>query len=760
MNKNELNKYRWHLAAILLLGCLGLFVQSAAAHAVPVTTNPRANSRLEEPPDELEIRFNEPIVPELSQIMILTQAGDEVAIGPLQSSEDNVRLFTDLPPLEDGSYLVSWQVLSAVDGHTTSGTYSFGLGAEAAPVAEDATVLAQLSPLSAAARWLTATAVALILGFFSFQLFIWQPIFRGLDDLDEAEIVLNQQQPLRGLKLVRAGFILLLIALLLIFIDQATSFNLFAGGNISAWLGTQFGRMWLLRLVLSGLGFLLLWQLSKMQASWLTWLGFALGIGLALTVSMISHSAALLQNSLGATAVDLTHTLGAAIWAGGLLYLALSLHQARGLNKSSQLWLSLSLILNFSALAAASVGVLLLSGGYLAGLHIGSWTKLIGTAYGIVLLSKIGLAIVSFGLAGINLLYIKPRLSRAYDEPDAASGNGILNRFQLIVRLETITAFLILLAAGILTDYQRGLDAPILGDAAGRTVLRDTVDDLTVELTIEPALVGWNTFDVVLFDADGNPVADASEIAYRFTILGRSTGANEGSGELQENGRYRLEGNFISLISEWQIELAIRRPGSFDTFVPFRVEAGVGGEIRNAENSIRPLERAASFLTLIGSLGTGVLIVLLAIGFGFVAVRAAKQEWQLAPLLLLSILAFWLGAGQLFTFFDEEYTPSKFLTNPILPDSASVTEGQLLFEANCVVCHGEQGYGDGPAALTLNPPPVDFTAGHTETHPDGDLFYWIRNGVEDTAMPAFGDKFSREETWHLVNYVRRLSVAQ
>ena len=285
-----------------------------------------------------------------------------------------------------------------------------------------------------------------------------------------------------------------------------------------------------------------------------------------------------------------------------------------------------------------------------------------------------------------------------------------------------------------------------------------TDEELKVELAIEPALVGWNTFDLALFDEAGNQITDAEEVVYRFTILGRSTGANEVMAERLEDGRYRLEGNFISLFSNWQIELAIRRPGVFDTFVPFRVEAGVGGEIRDGEQTIRPLEQAATFLTLIGSLGTGTLIVLLAIGWGFVSTKAAKQEWQLVPLLMMSILAFWLGASQLFTFFDEEYTPSKFITNPVLPEASSIAEGLRLFNENCVVCHGELGYGDGPAALTLNPPPVDFTAGHTSTHPDGDLYYWIRNGVEDTAMPAFGEKFSREETWHLVNYVRRLSV--
>jgi mono/diheme cytochrome c family protein len=30
-------------------------------------------------------------------------------------------------------------------------------------------------------------------------------------------------------------------------------------------------------------------------------------------------------------------------------------------------------------------------------------------------------------------------------------------------------------------------------------------------------------------------------------------------------------------------------------------------------------------------------------------------------------------------------------------------------------------------------------------------------GIENMPMPAFGDRLTTEEGWHLVNYVRRLS---
>jgi hypothetical protein len=44
-----------------------------------------------------------------------------------------------------------------------------------------------------------------------------------------------------------------------------------------------------------------------------------------------------------------------------------------------------------------------------------------------------------------------------------------------------------------------------------------------------------------------------------------------------------------------------------------------------------------------------------------------------------------------------------------------------------------------------------------DIHTDGDIFYWIQNGVsQGSPMPAFKAKLTDDEIWHVVNYVRRL----
>ncbi|MCB0012609.1 MAG: c-type cytochrome, partial [Anaerolineales bacterium] len=369
--------------------------------------------------------------------------------------------------------------------------------------------------------------------------------------------------------------------------------------------------------------------------------------------------------------------------------------------------------------------------------------------------AKLGLMLPLLLAAAVNLLYIKPRLRQA--EAAGPAAQAILRRFNNYVRAEAILAFLIILAAGFLTDAQRGADAPLLADEGGRAILQQQVEDLTFTMTIEPALVGNNVFDIAVTDAAGQPVSDISEMDIRFTFLEQSLGASEAVPEELDTGLYRLEGAFISLIGEWQVEVAVRRPGSYDAFAPYRLNAGLGGAIQDAQAERSLWDALASTTTLLNNAIIGFGLILLGlIWFGF-TFRVADSRVQLIPLLAFSLAAFWIGGQQLNTFFGTEYTPSKFLNNPVLPDQTSIQQGQAAFEAECASCHGIQGLGNGEAALGLNPAPANFTDGHTDAHSDGDLFFWIRNGKEGTAMPAFNEQYTETETWHIVNYVRRLS---
>ncbi len=91
--------------------------------------------------------------------------------------------------------------------------------------------------------------------------------------------------------------------------------------------------------------------------------------------------------------------------------------------------------------------------------------------------------------------------------------------------------------------------------------------------------------------------------------------------------------------------------------------------------------------------------------------------------------------------------------NPVKPTQDSIARGKLLFQQNCVQCHGIDGRGDGPQAAQLSPAPSDFRQ-HMPLHTDPQFYAFIHDGYAGTAMPAFGSAFSPTDIWNLVNFLR------
>ena len=99
---------------------------------------------------------------------------------------------------------------------------------------------------------------------------------------------------------------------------------------------------------------------------------------------------------------------------------------------------------------------------------------------------------------------------------------------------------------------------------------------------------------------------------------------------------------------------------------------------------------------------------------------------------------------------------ARFVRNP-LPDTQDVVSaGGQTFQANCAICHGPRGLGDGPAAFTLSPRPVNLQV-HVPQHAEGEIFYWISEGVAGTGMPAWKEKLSDDQRWQIIRYLQALA---
>ena len=99
--------------------------------------------------------------------------------------------------------------------------------------------------------------------------------------------------------------------------------------------------------------------------------------------------------------------------------------------------------------------------------------------------------------------------------------------------------------------------------------------------------------------------------------------------------------------------------------------------------------------------------------------------------------------------------PAEFagLTNPL--DEEAAVDGAEVFKNNCGSCHGEQGHGDGPAGMALEPKPKNLAV-LAPTVADDYLFWRINTGKPGTAMIAWKGVLTDEQIWQVIGFVRTL----
>jgi copper transport protein len=757
------------LALLLLLA----LAPAALAHATLVRSEPAANAVLSSSPSEIHLWMSEPLVTGISTIQILDSQGQPVTLGQVMvGGNDGAEMWASLPPLGNGTYLVSWRAFSAVDGHTTEGTFPFSVGVASATSAASASSAPPASPVTIAWRWLLFLSQAAVAGMITFRWWVWGPAAQAV-----GEAAAPAFPPPFAQRYLRLMLGLAALGATGLFVRQVLAASggsladLFTGRlPIGALLSSRLGTAWFGRLAtLGGLAIIsadivnLDLRPAARGAVWPRIVHYGslwLAALLLYFTTASSHSAALTASSWFSLpeAADWTHLAATAMWVGGLLpFLVVFPGAVRRIgNESTRTALVRELVFRYSTLAAFGVGLMLLSGIYLGELHVGGWDRLFDSSYGQTLLLKVSLVAVMMALGGLNLVWVKPGLeaearrqslggeSQEGEAPPARI--SYTKWFWRLVSAEAVTGILVLAAAGWLTELPRGADASAIGP--GHLRLAGQADDLRLSLTLSPAQQGPNQFDVRL-----SPAADGT-VSLRFSSLDRALGSTEVLLDETAPGEYGTNNATLNLAGDWQIEAIVRRPDAYDAYADFEVFVRPDGRISTGRRSS---DWAQLFVPFAG-LFAGLALVAGGTAWLIIAGRAARSQWSYYGLLAFAFVAALAGGRTLLRFFTDT-TPASTLTNPAQPDAVGLVTGQTIYQEKCLDCHGKSGGGDGPLAATLDPlPPQPFATGRAAHAQDGDLYWWTQNGVLGSAMPAFRSVLSDGQAWNVVNYIKTLGA--
>lgn len=515
---------RW-LARLTVVGfsvlvAVAFPTSDASAHAVFVSATPQPGAALRAPPAAVRLVFSEPLDVSLSGIDMYASSGRPVQARSAQAQPTNPRVYKIvLPPLRPDRYTVVWHTVSAIDGHTRRGSYTFTVDrpdGSRPPIGHDAAAGPRAPPQvptsgQAAGKWLGLAGLFLLAG----------SVLVGM---------LGARLDLDGVAGVRPRLCRLLVAgaggLVAGTVGEVVSAWVPTGWDVSSLgsiLSNPVGRWWEIRLAVTAI-VVVAWSRSAWPGRLPVRYVQAIGIGaLALSFAETSHGAASALPTLG-LGYEFVHVLASSVWLGGAIAVASVWVLARRASVGDRG----TLLRRYSVVAGVAVPAVLASGLGNAVLELGAVQDLVRSSYGVSLLAKLVAVLVLIGIAALNAVVLRPaweagrfrgrRLNRTI-AIEAALGLAVLVPTAVLgmlapsrpsdearVAAKTIQARSDPARAftGSTRVHGRAADVTVTPDAAGVNAVQVEVDGTYAASTLRVSITGPGRTQTVDLDRTGH----------------------------------------------------------------------------------------------------------------------------------------------------------------------------------------------------------------------------------------------------------------
>ena len=540
--------------AALALGTVLAAASPASAHALLLRTEPAPQTTVKTPPSAVKLFFSEPVEVTFGAIRVFDVDGKRVDPGSLRRVGDGTEVDVPLTGIKDGTYTVTWRAVSA-DGHPVRGGFTFYVGN---PSTISAVAVNQEGGSGRLVGWgfgvvrFTWFAGLLVLvGGVVVRRWVWTPALRaaGATGSDGAEAFRRQFR-----RVLTGAWVALAVTGVLALVFQAATasgLSLVAAAKPSVLrqvLDTNYGRLWLVQAALTAALAVPVVALAGRRRRWgvrpAIWVALvlALGTGLCAVAGLSGHARTVPRPALAVTLLT-AHLLAVSVWVGGLAVLVgVGGPSWRRLPVADRPALLAGLVTRFSRVAAAAVGVVVLTGVGSSVLELATFGDLWRLPYGRALLAKIALLAAALVLAGRHRWWVRGRLAKA------ETADGAARSFERSSAWEAVVLGVIVAVAAGLVVLVPGRTVALAASGPVNQTARSA--GYTVQLYIDPTAVGANEVHVSYVTPDGLAAAGVTNASVSLVPEGAdpvvlamrliSPGHFVGDATLGRPGRYSI----------------------------------------------------------------------------------------------------------------------------------------------------------------------------------------------------------------------------
>ncbi len=504
----------------------------AWAPAELTDTEPAAGAQTTVPPEQVVLRFTEGVdaVPggmRLVRAGAADAVGDEVtvSVGRVDGDDTTIRLAPN-GALSDGTYVVSWRVISA-DSHPVRGAFTFRVG-EAADVDASALINRLLTQsgggsgagvLLAIGRWLSYAAVLLLVGWLSIAaLAAVTGRGRAADGSGAARTPSpGGAPPPSSARHVATVAVAGAVGTAVMLAGQAVSLRgsgsaIVSVGAYGDVIATRAGLLWLIRL-----GALVACAIGArvLPASRRAVPAGPAAVALLVVTTLGGHGTSGRWPLLGAVATAV-HLVAVGFWLAGLVSLGLLLaHHGGASPERSQPEGLLAAAAWFSPWALIAVVALAASGLVNGVRQVGQLGLLISTDYGRLLLAKVVVVAVAVGVASLSRRLVQLHAA------EVVGPDGGARRLRRTVRVELGLSALALVLTALLVNQ-----APAISERTSIATANAVAGERIAQIVLDPARTGGTAMHVYLTSSRGS-LDRAQEIRVTATLAERDIGPLE-----------------------------------------------------------------------------------------------------------------------------------------------------------------------------------------------------------------------------------------